>query len=506
MKHFFLLSLWISLRVVNATSGQQSSEILHTPFLCDCSAFGFSTTWADSNKVSCFTIPVPRNSLSPESGHYSLAVVVAKALENTKQLPLLYLHGGPGIATVENVKRYLGSPTWKLLRENRDILFFDYRGTGFSEPSLCGSLEDSLAAYMMTNPNEEQIETKEISLYRECREAMIAKDIHLADFTSHQLAADAEAIRTTLHIPQWNIYGVSFGTTVALNILRSFPMHVTSAILDSPFPPNAPWNDFVRPFDTCFTVLEKNILQDPSLGQFHSIRKDYVKAVTRLNNNPVDLAKASDADTTRQFFSGDDFAWSIWSAMLRPATIPYVPLAIREIANGNDSILPLWSTAFNSPDAYGKFSAAQSHAILCYEARPQKEEDKEAYLLTRYPDFSSFNSAYDTRLCEAWRPEVPNKEIFEPVVSDIPVLILSGEFDPVCPPVFGDIAARTLGNSTHIIVPSASHAAIHADDCLRHLAHDFLKSPHHKPDAECVYQRKKIAFVTEDLASALKNY
>jgi pimeloyl-ACP methyl ester carboxylesterase len=500
-----ILLTTVSILAAGCAYFQQQNERIK--FLCDCSKFGLDSIWADSNKVSCFLIPVHKNVAAPDSGKYSLAVVIAKAIHDTKQPPLLYLHGGPGIATIENLKRYLESPTWKLLREQRDLVFFDYRGTGFSDPQLCNYIQDSLATFISTNASSQDISAKENSLYKNCRETLLTKGVNLADFTSFQLAADAEAIRRALQITDWNIYGVSYGTTVALNLLRSFPSNIKSVILDSPFPPNAPWNDFVRPFDTCFRALENNLLKDSVNARiFPSIRKDYVKAVSRLNKKPAQLSNEQNGTRIEYKYDGDDFAWSIWSAMLSPKSIPYVPIAIQEIANGNDSILQQWSTAFSSPDAYGKFSEAQSHAILCFEARPQNFEDTKESLTMKYPDFISFNSGYNTQLCDVWRPEIANKEIFEPVVSDVPVLVLSGEFDPVCPPLFGTITAKTLTNSTLIIVPAASHAAIHADDCLRKIANDFILNPRRKPPTQCVYDRKKIDFVTSDLTTALRNY
>jgi hypothetical protein len=98
---------------------------------------------------------------------------------------------------------------------------------------------------------------------------------------------------------------------------------------------------------------------------------------------------------------------------------------------------------------------------------------------------------------------MPDKKIFEPVVSDIPVLILSGEYDPVCPPLFGEITAKTLRNSTFIVVPSASHAAIHLNDCVRNIAGNFILHPENKLSTECINDQPKIKFITEDLAGHL---
>ncbi|MEO5985338.1 MAG: alpha/beta fold hydrolase [Ferruginibacter sp.] len=500
MKYCFalLFSLSISLSLFS----QQKNT---NGFKCLCEKIGLNNSWADSNKISCYLIPVSKNSLKPSDKKYLLAVVVAPALNKHDEEPLLYLHGGPGITTLGNVPRYLQSKTWKLIREKRSLIFFDYRGTGFSEPELCAGMEDSLNEFLKTKPTDEAKNYYTISLYKKCRKDMMLKGTDLSSFSSMQLAADADAIRHELQIATWHLYGVSFGTRVALNMLRYHSKNIKSVILDSPWPPNAPWADFVHPFASCFTVLEKNIAADLVLfSKFPELRNDFERAVKRLNKNPAKLKSANGLSESN--YSGDDFAWSVWKAMLNPKSIPFLPLAIHEIANGNDSILPVWKTAFSSPNTFGKYSEAQDRAILCFEGRPTTEEESQQSLLLKYPEFSSFNTAFNERVCNAFRPDIAGKKIFAPVVSNKPVLILAGEYDPVCPPLFAEITAKTLSKSTLIIVPSASHAAINADDCIRNIANSFICNPAMNPQIDCVKDRLKIKFVTKDLMKALKDY
>ncbi len=477
-------------------------------FQCPCASIGINENWADSNQVNCFLIPVDKAYKQTSEGKFYLAVAIAASTNKTKEFPLFYLHGGPGIATLGNLASYLKSPTWKLLRQKHDLVFFDYRGTGFSQPNLCNDLSDSLSAFARTNPTPDAFKEKEVLLYQRCREKLLSEGIQLETFSSLQFAADVEAVRKSLKIKKWGIYSVSYGTTVALNIIRSFPKDLKAVILDSPFPPNAPWVDFVRPFDTCFKVLENNLEQDEATAkQFSNLRSQFASAVKRLNEKPAKLIMKAKNDSAIQLnYTGDDFAWSIWSAMLKPKAIPFVPLAIQEVANGNDSVLQLWSTAFSSPDAHGKFSPTQSNAILCFEGKPQNPEDGREALLKAYPEFSSFNSGFNIPVCEVWRPDLPSAKIFEPVKSNLPVLILAGEYDPVCPPFFGELAAKTLSRSTFLTIPSASHAAINADDCVRKLADQFFSDPAKKLALNCISKRSKIRFLQNDLYTALKNY
>lgn len=491
------LFLFASLLAVFANGFSQSNN-----HQCPCSKFGIDAAWADSNKVSCYLIPVQRDVSNKSTGKFNLAVVMAPALGKTNETPLLYLHGGPGIATLENVPKYLKSKTWDLIRQDRPLVFMDYRGTGSSEPNLCPYIQDSLAAVYSKNLSPQEMESYKINLYKECRTKLLSGGIDVSSFNSFQLAEDAESIRKALGIDKWNVYGVSFGTTVALNLLRNNGQHINSMILDSPFPPNAPWVDFVRPFATSFKVLEEKIAGDPAaFSQFPSVRNDFIKGVERLNNVPYKI-KINEAGDTYPF-TGNDFAWSIWNALLKPAAIPFVPLALKEVANGNDSILSKWVVAFSDPNAFGKFSELQSKAILCFEGKPKTEADTKASLQTQYPDFASFNIDFEGELCAAWQPVSANKQAFEPVVSDVPVLILSGEYDPVCPPVFGELTAKTLSRSTFINVPAASHAVIHVDDCIRDVATVFLKEPAKKLSLACVSNRPAINFITGNLLEAL---
>ena len=476
-------------------------------YSCSCNKIGLDAVWADTNKVSCYLIPVERNYTKPRDKKYFLAVATAPALSVSPKEPLLYLHGGPGIATLSNFPRYLKSTTFARLRQDHALIFFDYRGTGFSEPVLCKTLNESLHVIPDTISTEALI-TKETIAYSNCKTELLKQDILLSDFSSLQSAADAENIRKALGINEWDIYSVSHGTTVALNMMRAFPENIHSVILDSPFPPNAPWLDFVQPFDTCFKVLENRISQDSLYTKlFPSIRSDFVKIINRLHKAPFSLQVLVGKDSVihSNLFDDGDFAWSVWTAMLAPESIRLVPLALKEIASGNDTVLLKWALLFNNPDAFGEFSSAQSKAILAFETKPGFEEATEHYLLNKFPDFASFiTPGLDQALNKVYRPEIPPKGYFDAVTSSIPTLIFSGEYDPVCPPLFADITSKTLDNSTVIIVPSASHAAMYADDCTKAIGAAFYLNPTVKPNVECLMKRKQIDFVTSDVLNFLK--
>ncbi|MBA2499783.1 MAG: alpha/beta fold hydrolase, partial [Chitinophagaceae bacterium] len=329
--------------------------------VCQCSEIGLDNKWAEEEKIICYKIPVPGNA-SNQKETFLMAVAIAKSTRNTNS-SLLYLHGGPGISTLSNLPKYLKSDTWKKLREQENLVFFDYRGTGFSEPEL-ENFSDSVRRFSMKNADPIAQHQFRISLIQDYRNKLLAEGINLNDFSSLHNANDAEAIRRALNLTEWNVYGVSHGTTVALQLLKHHEPTVRSMILDSPFPPNAPWVDFIRPFNEAFIVLEKRIENDPDYKtEFKDLRKSFAHAVNRLNISPAKI-NISPADSNSTYpFTGFDFAWGIWQAMLNPKYITLVPLLIREIEQGNDQLLFPFTSLFNNPDQFGTFSPLQSLSV-----------------------------------------------------------------------------------------------------------------------------------------------
>jgi len=480
------LGLWI-----NSCSQSDDSH------KCSCSQIGIDSVWADSSNVSCYKIPVIQTSGNDKSGQFYIAAIRAKKTGNSSGEPLLYLHGGPGIATLENAQRYLSSSHWQTLREKRDIIMFDYRGTGYSEPSLCEDMLDSLNVFGKTNPSNEAYKAREIELYVKCRASLTEKKIDIHSFSSFQMAADADAVRQALRIKDWNVYGVSYGTMVSLLYVRHFPGHLKSVVLDSPFPPNSPGFDFVRTMNSALVNIQNSVKKDPSAYQkFPDVIDNFARAAKRLNEKP---AKINDVD-----FDGNDFGDAMVTAFYKTEIVPLIPLALHEFANGNDSLLATWVEMLSSEGAYGKVNDIQEAAITCYECKPRTPEEAPDSLEKRYPHLSSLSMSDYFCLCDTFRPERPSESFFEAVRSDLPVLVLVGAYDPGTPPYYAEAAIQSLSNATLVVIPNASHAAMHSSDCSFTIVESFLEAPALKPDLSCMKQISRIKFATTNLMQELE--
>jgi pimeloyl-ACP methyl ester carboxylesterase len=98
-------------------------------------------------------------------------------------------------------------------------------------------------------------------------------------------------------------------------------------------------------------------------------------------------------------------------------------------------------------------------------------------------------------ICPFWDSGLADPAEREPAVSDVPTLLLSGEFDPITPPSWGDLAAASRSRSTHVVVPSLSHGRLNIDQCIDDIVIEFLADPFGQVDAGCVPAMETIAFV-----------
>jgi pimeloyl-ACP methyl ester carboxylesterase len=108
------------------------------------------------------------------------------------------------------------------------------------------------------------------------------------------------------------------------------------------------------------------------------------------------------------------------------------------------------------------------------------------------------------KACEVWPRGEIEAGYHEPVASDLPVLILSGEFDPVTPPSWGNEAAATLPSSKHIVVPGIGHGAT-GIGCVPKLIAQFIKEGSTgEIDGSCVDKHKRPPFFLTNAGPALE--
>lgn len=464
---------------------------------CNCSEIGINKVWADSNRVSCYKIPVNLIYNDPSKGFKKIAVIKVNSRKKSNLHPVVYFHGGPGIATLGVAQKYLDSPFWNRLREYHDIIMMDYSGTGYSEPYLCEDLQDSIALVKASNLPDADKKAKTLEYYISCRDSLKSKNIPINTFTSFQIAADVDEVRKKLNIDKWNVYGVSYGSHVAMQYMRHFGKGINGVVLDSPFPPNVKSESVVHTLSETFNNMQTVINNDPHLKNiFPDIMGDFTITAERLNKNPI---KMDDFVLT-----GNDFAEIMFITFYKSKLVPLIPLALKEFAKGNDELIIEWVNSYYmndgaGGDAYGKANDFHLFAISGFEWKPRRYEETPDYLSREYPHLKSLTSKDALDIYYIFRPEYPDASYYEPIESDLPTLVMTCEFDPGCPISYGYSTVEEMTNAKLVIVPNASHSAATYSDCTQNLVKDFLKNPTTSISTKCISEIKKVEFVTSDL-------
>ena len=183
------------------------------------------TVPGSTETLRCGTLSVPEDPGRPDGRHIGLRVVVIPALEpDPAQAPLYDLAGGPGLAASDSAGFYLTAGA--VHRQHRDIVLVDQRGTGGSAALECPELEGTGSDY----PD---------AAVRACRTGLVATGADLARYTTAETLADLRAVRAALGHGPVDLFGMSYGTRLALAWIDAEPAAIRSAILVGTVPDDA---------------------------------------------------------------------------------------------------------------------------------------------------------------------------------------------------------------------------------------------------------------------------
>ncbi len=447
----------------------------------------------DGLKVECGTLAVPERHADPAGKQIKLYVAIIKSRHPAPD-PILYLDGGPGGSGVFTLEDWV---EWPLL-DKYDLILLDQRGTGYSTPSLnCIELED--------------YNTPEDEATRACHDRLVKEGVDLGAYNSAESAADIADLRVALGYKTWNLLGISYGSRLALTVLRDHPEGVRTAILDGVDPLQVNFIEAYGPqtvgaFETLFKGCAKNAACNKA---FPKLDEAFYSLVEKLDNEPVEV-EGSDpvtGDPVTQEMTGYDLMNGVYQALYDSTMIPELPLMIFEAAQGDtDSLAPLigLDTKGLQIDEGDQGDLSDSEgmglSVNCTEEVPFNDETKAVDLAKEDPVQIRQDVIDDVRdefaQCKIW--DVPKAAAVEnePVKSDIPSLILNGEYDPVTPPMRGAAAAQYLPKSFSFIFPGLGHGATGSNDCVDGIIRAFLADPAKKPNAACIAKMGEPDFTT----------
>ena len=93
--------------------------------------------------------------------------------------------------------------------------------------------------------------------------------------------------------------------------------------------------------------------------------------------------------------------------------------------------------------------------------------------------------------CALWDVQRSPDALDEMPVSEIPALLMSGQFDPVTPPENGDMVLLSFSNGQHLVDPIGGHGVIFSDSCTKSILKDFLNGPDQPVEDECLTEEDR---------------
>lgn len=454
-----------------------------------CTELGFAASDLDAG-VRCAWFSVPEARGRVRSRTLRLAVVVARATgAGGAADPVLYLHGGPGIATLDVVPRALRGRSWPLLRARRDLVFFDQRGTGRSRPLLCAEFNAAIEALTADAPAPEAGTQRRVAAARQCRQAMVAEGGDPAVYHSTAIAADADALRRALGYRTWNIFATSFGTLPAIELARRHPRSVRALLLDSAFPPNTGNRaEQISATAQSLAAVQRRCDRLPVCRQtYGDLRALAGRAIARLNAAPLRTPTAR--------IDGGSFMQALWTMLVVSDMVPHIPELLRRAAAGDDAMIRRIVGAFGGSGTFGGYSHAQAWLVNCHDIFPAGSAATVARAVAANRDIATDEDPHRTdRVCAALQPGAAPRGFYAPPRLRMPAIVYFGEFDPATPRADAEAALRLFGRATLIDVAGASHAPFYSDDCTRAIAVAFLDAPESRPDLACLGRRPAFAF------------
>jgi pimeloyl-ACP methyl ester carboxylesterase len=423
----------------------------------------------------CGTYEVFENRDTRKGRKLRLQVAVLPALgPERKSDPIAFFDGGPGqpsIAEAAWLDQNLGA-----LRRHRDILLVDARGTGGSAPLSC-------------DENQSEIEKVQgflddympVNQVRACRD-LLRRRADLPQYTTARIVDDMAEVATALGYGKLNLAGTSYGTRAVLIFLRRHPERVRTATIFGVLPTDARVPLFAgrhaqEAMETLFATCAR---QAACARAFPDLRADLAAVLRRVGEKPVPVTITDpDADpkTERKIslvLTREGVAQTLRSMLYGDFGSARLPMVLHRAAGGDFSLLGEMAWIFGSAMTQG--SRGLYLSVTCAEdVAFIREEDIAAAVPGTF--LGDFRIRRQIAACAEWPAARLGREFLDPVVSDVPVLALSGERDPTTPPAYGERVIRHLRRGRLIVVPGKGHAVVGAQgtECVSGLIARFVE-------------------------------
>ena len=436
----------------------------------------------------CGFLIVPENRSRADSPMIRLHVAIFRNRSGAPVAdPVVHLAGGPGSSSL-HVANYMFGRGLDAILDQRDFILFDQRGTGYSQPRLdCPerfAVTGTLLERGLISLGSDQIILEAFHL---CHDRLIGQGIDLSAYNSAASADDLDDLRLALGYDKLNLYAVSYGTRLALTLMRDHPESLRSAVLDSVYPLQVNLYTALAPnADRAFNVFFARCAADPTCdGRYPDLRTYFYQLVDQLNANPIGVSTSVSGSEQTVRVDGGLLIDVLFVGLYNPAVTASMPQMIYDIPQGKHDILrERLALYFDTAGALGMQMSVQCAEEIPFDA----PEEAYAAAQNAQPQIAAFYPASVQPLfaaCKSWSTALPDPRENLPVSSDIPALILAGDHDPITPPEWGRMVAQNMSQAYFHEFPGHGHWVTRSSGCALSMALVFWNDPAHDPSSLC---------------------
>ena len=458
---------------VDGPAGRQYGRIAFEP--CTLAA-PYSTI---SVEAQCARFEVPENPALPKGRKVALNIAWLPATNEgaATEDPVFFLAGGPGQSAVE-VWPSLDA-AFRDVRKQRHVVLVDQRGTGKSNPLACRD-EQGKNAY---GEAQDTSADAAVAFARRCAEQLQADPRF---YTTTDAIRDLDTVRAALGAEKINLVGGSYGTRVAQQYAMRYPQHTRSLVLDGVAPNELVLgSEHARNLDEALAQQFKRCQQAPACAEkFGKDQREQLRVLmARLAAQPAQVEFRD--PSTNQTGNGKVDAGTVASLTrmfsYAPQAAALLPLVLSEAEQGRYG--PLMSLSKLLESQLGEqFMHGMQLSVICSEDVDLLQDNA----ADRDTVLGDTMNAYLKAQCAVWPTGTRPADFHAPLKSDVPALLLSGEFDPVTPPRYGTQVERHLRNGRHLVLKGQGHGSF-GTGCVPKLLGRFIESTDARSlDASCL--------------------
>jgi pimeloyl-ACP methyl ester carboxylesterase len=423
-------------------------------------------------QVNCYRMTVPENRQDPTTADLDLAVYEIKARNDTDAAPVVYLAGGPGVSGSYYVNLLLRHP----LRADRSIMILEQRGVGASG-ELCPSVRRNYYRRVASRRDNNTRHRQFIGLLLNCFDAVQSDGRDIDGYTTEENAADVADLRTALGLSRMDLWAISYGTVLAQAYMRSEPDHIGAVVFDATVPidyalETGLTRNFRRVLDQRWTQCIADGECDEGDQSFTTRLEEIIPEYNRRPLRLLGFSPEPSIVVNFVYVTGVDAAGIVFSLLYGQAPPEAIDRVLGFLERKSSSFLRAHYQRLAIPG----FSFGMHYAVNCRGAEIGGEELAE--LRAEDPIFfDAMQVGFQYELCTNSDLGPVAITANEAVNYSGPVLVLSGEFDPITPLSVAEPFRERFPNAGFLEISGGGHGPSRSLPCAQAMVRNYFANP-----------------------------